>query len=459
MTWRWTRFSYIKGQSHGPFTLRPHNQGIRSLRRHSAVSQESACVQNSCGQKDLLVMTHRQSNAAVEDAPREFLTTTILSSPSEIARLGQCVDQIAPRRDVTLTPAFFLASLAENWLPRVAVLHRDNVIAGIVYGKERTIAGFPTGLIYADGRLGILAVARPPDCEEVVLGAVRAWFALPRVRGIRLAISPAGQEARVVAKIGSNMPIDLTHSPAAPTELHSRLLLPASYETFLESLGKKTRRNFRYYRRKFEAAGHAYLERLSNDEFDRAAFDLRTKCHLSSSISEIRRAVRTVRSAREPWIAGLRHSNGEWLSVSAGWLAPGCATMFLQLNNDRQFGDASLSVVLRAFLIETFIRHGISELVFWSGSAPPLSRYVQPIPAIAIHLDAPTIGWRLVRGMIGTTEPFIGRWLTPDVRWMVGTGLSSEPLDMGGPAQLATSGQHASAVIGDAHTDGNKRSR
>jgi hypothetical protein len=371
---------------------------------------------------------HRDAIAASLAPPHRYLTT-ILSSPSEIARLDGSVDRLVPQRDVTLTPAFFLASLADNWLPRVAVAYHDHAIAGIVYGKERTIAGFPTGLIYADGRLGTLAVARPPDCEDVVLAAVRAWFALPRVRAIRLAIAPAGPEARVAARIGSTMPIDLTHAAAPPSELHSRLRLPAAYESFLESLGKKTRRNFRYYRRRFEAAGHTYLEHLSSDDFDRAATDLRTKCHLSGSSSEIRRAVRTVLSAPDTWIAGMKHANGEWLSVAAGWRAQGCATMFLQLNNDKQFADASLSVVLRAFLIETFIRQGISELVFWSGSAPPLSRYVEPIPAIAVHLDAPTIGWRFVRGMIGTTEPLIGRWFTPDVRWMVGAGLSSDPLD------------------------------
>jgi hypothetical protein len=356
------------------------------------------------------------------------LTASILSSPLEIAQLDAVVDAVMPDRDITLTPSFFLASLGDAWLPRVAVLFRGHVVAGIVYGKERTIAGFPTGLIYADGRFGHAAVARPADCEEVVLAAVRAWFALPRVRGIRLAIPPSGPEARVMAAIGSTLPIELTHAAAPPAELHSRLLLPATYETFLEALGKKTRRNFRYYRRKFEAAGHAYLEDLSDDAFDRAAIDLRTKCHLSSSVSEIRRAVRTVKSARAPWVAGLRHSNGDWLSVSAGWRTGDCATMFLQLNNDRQFADASLSVVLRAFLIESLIRNRISELVFWSGSAPPLSRYVQPIPAIAVHLDAPTMGWRVLRGMIGTTGPLIGRWITSDVRWMVGTGLSSDPL-------------------------------
>src|SRR5947208_16967266 len=112
--------------------------------------------------------------AGVQDAPRELLSTTIVSSPSDIARLVESVDRLTPHRDITLTPAFFLASLAGNWLPRVAVVCRGNAVVGIVYGKERTIAGFPTGLIYADGRLGTLALARPPDCEDVMLAAVRA---------------------------------------------------------------------------------------------------------------------------------------------------------------------------------------------------------------------------------------------------------------------------------------------
>jgi hypothetical protein len=69
---------------------------------------------------------------------------------------------------------------------------------------------------------------------------------------------------------------------------------------------------------------------------------------------------------------------------------------------------------------------------------------VQPIAALAVHLDAPTIGWRFVRGMISTTEPWIGRWLTPDVRWMVGSGLSSEPLDAEqDPPALSQSGQRS----------------
>lgn len=370
----------------------------------------------------------RYALATVQEDFPEAAATTILSSSSDIAHLASAVDRLMPGRDVALTPSFMLASLADNWLPRVAVVRRRGTVIGVVYGKERTIAGFSTGLIYADGRLGTLAVARPEDMEEVTVAAVDAWFALPRMRGVRLAIAPEGAEARALNRAYASMRFDHAESPAPPNELHSRLVLPRTYEAFLETLGKRTRRNFRYYRRRFEAAGHRYVEQLSHDDFESAALELRTKCHIASSVAEIKRAVRTVDATGREWIAGLRHANGQWLSVAAGWSARDRATMFLQLNNDREFSDASLSVVLRAFLIETFINEGMSELAFWSGSAPPLSRYVEPMPAIAVHLDAPTIAWRFVRGVIGTTEPFIGRWITADVRWMVG-GRSPQPHD------------------------------
>jgi hypothetical protein len=126
-------------------------------------------------------------------------------------------------------------------------------------------------------------------------------------------------------------------------------------------------------------------------------------------------------------MVGLKHRNGEWLSVAAGWRSSGRATMFIQLNNDREYGNASLSVVLRAHLIETLIRKGIPELVFWSGSAAPLSRYASPIPAIAVHLDTPAFGWRLFRSVIGRSVPWIPRWVAADVGWLAGSTLSSEP--------------------------------
>jgi hypothetical protein len=345
-------------------------------------------------------------------------TSTVLSSRSDIARLEDSVNRLMPHRDVALTPQFALASLDDNWTPRVAVVSRGDVVTGIVYGKERTVGGFSTGLIYADGRLGHLAVSDPVECEAVMLTAIQSWFALPRTRGVRLVISPTSPEAGAVERVRAALALDLTLAEPAPYELHSTLPLPADYETFLTTLGHQTRRNFRYYRRKFEAAGHSYVEQVPPGELEGILDELRTKSRIPFTVPKMKTAARTVLSTGDPWVAALRHANGEYLSVTAGWIDQGRATMLLQQNNDREFGEASLSVVLRGYLIETLIRRQVPELLFWSGSAPPLSRYARPMQAITLHFDARTLGWRLVRGMVGATQPLLGRWVSNDLRWV-----------------------------------------
>jgi hypothetical protein len=89
--------------------------------------------------------------------------------------------------------------------------------------------------------------------EDVMRAAVHAWFALPRVQGVRLAIAPGRAEARALLGGDGSMHVDRSQSAAPSNELHSRLLLPRSYDGFLDGLGRRTRRNFRYYRRRFEA--------------------------------------------------------------------------------------------------------------------------------------------------------------------------------------------------------------
>ena len=332
-----------------------------------------------------------------------------------------------PVRDNTVEPRFFLASLSDDWTPRVVVVRRGDAVVGVVYGKERRIGGFATGIVYGDGRLGNLVVAATADREDVIIVAVTSLFAVPHIRAVRLAIPPGDVEARAVARAQPLVPFDLGYSVASPFDTHARLPLPANYQDFLGILGSRTRRNFRYYRRRFAAAGHAYEDDLSPHDLQSAATALTAKSRIPSRRGEIQRALNLVMAADRPWSVGLKHRDGGWLSVAAGWFSGGRAVMFLQLNNDRDYDDASLSVVLRAHLIETLIQGSIPELLFWSGCAAPLSRYAPPIPAMAVYLDTPALGWRLVRGMIGKTQLWMPRAMAADVRWMTGANLSSEP--------------------------------
>ena len=331
-----------------------------------------------------------------------------------------------PDCDDTIEPRFFLASLSEEWTPRVVVVRRGDAVVGVVYGKERRIGGFSTGIIYGDGRLGNLVVAQPADREDVVIVAIASLFKLSHVRAVRLAIPPGKVEARAVAKAQPLVPFDLGYSVASPFDSHARLPLPSDYQAFLGCLGPKTRHNFRYYRRKFDAAGHAYVHDLSLQDLRRAATGLRAKSRIPIRQGAIERALNLLIATDRPWAAGLRHRDGNLLSVAGGWFSGARAILFLQLNNDHDHDVASLSVVLRAHLIETLIRSGTPELVFWSGCAPPLSRYAPPIPAMTAYLDTPAFGWRLIRSMVGKTQPWMPKSIAADVQWMTGAGLSSE---------------------------------
>jgi len=335
-----------------------------------------------------------------------------------------------PEPDDTVEPRFFLASLSEEWTPRVVVVRRGDAIAGIVYAKERRVRGFSTGIVYGDGRLGNLAIADAADREEVIVVALASLFKVPHVRGVRLAIPVADVEARAVARAQPMVPFDLGYSPSSPFDTHARLPLPAGYEEFLGRLGSRTRRNFRYYRRKFEDGGHVYADDVSPHDLMRAANDLRPKCRIPTGPREIERALNLLKSTSRPWVTGLKHRDGTWLSVAAGWYSGTRAIMFFQLNDDRDHEDASLSVVLRGRLIETLIGSGTPELVFWSGTAAPLSRYVEPIPAMSAYLDTPALGWRLLRSMIEKAQPWMSPRMAADARWITsGQALSRPPQD------------------------------
>jgi hypothetical protein len=234
-----------------------------------------------------------------------------------------------------------------------------------------------------------------------------------RVVELRLLAPPDGFEARVAANTSSALDFEIG---CGTVEAHTRLPLAPDYEQFVERLGYKTRRNFRYYRRRFEDEGHTYHPQVSLSEMRAAVAALRSKCRIPSARSEIRRAVDVASAVDHPWIVGLTHRNGEWLSVAAGWHDANRATMFFQLNNDREHAEASLSVVLRARLIETLIAGGTRELLFWSGSAPPLSRYTTPIPAVAYHLDSSTPVWRLARFVIRMAGRHLATWMDSALR-------------------------------------------
>jgi hypothetical protein len=324
-----------------------------------------------------------------------------------------------------LDPAFFLASVSKGWAPRVVVVYTGRDVAGILYAKERVISGISTGVVYADGSLGGMLLSSEQHRQDVFRVALEALLSSPGIRGVRLRLLRDGGDLDAVGQLVVSRSLDvqyslIEHDDSPLWKYHAHLPLAGSYDRFLTRLGSTTRHNFRYYRRRFEASGHQFVDRLSLDELRSAALELASKSKFVTSWRqlEIENGLNMVAASSWPLAIGLKHRNGEWLSVIGGWYRPQGGVLCFQCNNDCDFGADSLSIVLRAYLIESLIGQNLEELVIWADTRPPLSRYVSYVPAVGVRLDLPTCSWRVARMLISTAKPFLPRRLAAAAQWI-----------------------------------------
>jgi hypothetical protein len=333
-----------------------------------------------------------------------------------IDQLAELVRRVMPQDPSAIDPRSFLRSLSSDWIARVLVVRCGSEIVGVTFTKEKKIAGIPTGVIYADGGLGNLVLAEREDQEAVLRAALEKLLGSRRIQALRLVVPPDGYEIRVARDVATSRGWDSGETPLFWN--HARLPLPASYDAFLNSLGPRTRRNFRYYRKKFEDAKHRYVPQLSAAELHAAANHLRKKCSIQSSRREVDRKLNWVDAEDRPFACGLRSQDGEWLSVAAGFCGPTGATMLMQQNNDLDFERNSLSLVLRGYLIESLIQANFQELIFWGGPGGALIRYVNFVPGTSVFLDSRGYVWKLFRWFVRILTPAVPRNMRETLNWI-----------------------------------------
>jgi len=256
----------------------------------------------------------------------------------------------------------------------------------------KTILGLRIGLLHTDTSLA--GASREP-----VLAASEALLAESRVRGISLDADQGGveQEAALGLAAAMNLDADVVATRRTPaSDCHP------SMNTSSGSSATNRGGISRYYRRRFEAVGHAWVGQVAPQELPNLAAALRPKCRFPGGAGQIRKYVEMVLGKQYPLIGGLRHRNGEWLGVVAGWYGPGQTMLLFQLQNDLGFQKDSLSVVLRGYLIKALIRKQIREIAFLNDVAGPLARYgdTRWVRTARIRLDKTHWTWRMARATV-----------------------------------------------------------
>jgi len=315
------------------------------------------------------------------------LAATIISAPAEILKLTAFVSSLTLELGM-LAPRFFLASvMRRDWKPCVVVVSQGLRIAGLLYCKERVVAGIATRIAFGDDTLGTMVAARPEETESVVHCAVEAL--LKHMVALRFRVSSDRLAFLETAKSNADI-----HS--CRVEHHAHLELPRTYDEFLAKVGPSTRHNLRRYRRKSEQTGNEFCPDQPFTDFSAVARRLLPKEAHAKGISNLQRVLGMIEAMPSRLLIGLRRRDGEWISLAGGWYVDGRAVLVLQLN-DRTCSRESVSLVLRSYLIEQLINRGIRELVFWAGTSPPLSSYTTPREEFMAYVDGQSHPWRLFR--------------------------------------------------------------
>jgi Acetyltransferase (GNAT) domain len=340
-------------------------------------------------------------------------SATIISSPGRIAELATFIHNVAPDQAM-LDPRFFLASILPEWRPCVVVVSQGQRMTGLLYCRERLVAGIGTRIIVGDDSLGIMVVARSEEAESVIDCAVKTL--IKRMATLRLMVDPG----KLPLLRGLEAMADVRLSRA---ERHAHLELPPSYDSFLTKVGPHTRRNLRYYRRKSELANNEFSPGETYPNFCAATRRLFPRAEFTGRRTNLERCLAMIEAMPSRIMVGLRDRNGDLISVAGGWHDGHRAVVIMQLN-DRAFPRASLSLVLRSYLIEDLIRRDFRELIFWAGSSAPISSYSGSPELWIAHINPRTTLCRIHRQAIAIASKLAPRASQEWFKWVVGDGLS-----------------------------------
>jgi hypothetical protein len=287
----------------------------------------------------------------------------------------------------------------------VVTVQESGRIIGVLYAKERKYLGMRLGVVYADATLGAMMVAEQGRRSEILEVAIRTLWDSYNIRSLRMLVVPGSFEDAVITE---RIPLHAADVRYSKVENHCVLELPSTYDGFLQMMGKQTRRNFRYYRRRSQHSGQTYVASMSFADFKQIAFRLLAKGVVGADRSGLNRALSMISSSERPIMIGLRNQHGGLISILGGWYEYDRAVVFCQMNNDKDYRDSSLCTVLRGYFFESLIAEGVTKVLFWAGIGEPLRHHCNFLPTTAACFDKRSLHWRLVRSLVARSS-----WLLP----------------------------------------------
>jgi len=300
----------------------------------------------------------------------------------------------------THVPWFLTRTLAWRNSPLIAVLEENARPAAAVLFYGRQQFGIPTGVIKGGNRSGDgLVIAAADQRVAALQAAIAAVLALPWVHTV------------LVSMQGTALPERMASLPPLfdcvwhPREVGTHLSLEGGFEGFLSRLRPRSRRNYRYFRRRAEnELGLTFVPNLQPEDAIRAVEELHGVAMYPVPRARARKLEAAIRGTRGYFAMGVRDAAGHWLSYLSGWRQAEGTFVEWQLNR-HDLQAASLSTVMRTYLLEHEAANGVTQVVFVGGTSAALGRYCMPDRCFDLLATRHGVRGRMARGFMTRLHP------------------------------------------------------
>jgi hypothetical protein len=299
----------------------------------------------------------------------------------------------------------------------VSVLElRAGDLWGAVLVYEYRVLGFGSSLFTASDYNGSRAVIAPAKLRRQVSAAVCRYLMDRGAQIVLLNLEPGAPESCQICFEGAMAGTTKRWWGTQRREVGATIALHKTFDATLARMGKHTRRNMRYYRRKAEAElGCSFTANVKSMLTMGQLMELNHASTHPVPHSILKRRYKTTKSMEGFFCVGSTRADGQWISLLGGRRHRGVTEVDWQMNRGG-LAKYSVGTVIRSYLIEHEIAIGMEKLFFEGGTPHSMRHSFLSEQAMDIVVMNRSLSVCLLRS--------IARWLHPEKNFLLQTLMS-----------------------------------
>jgi hypothetical protein len=251
---------------------------------------------------------------------------------------------------------------------------RAEDLRGAVLIYEYRLLGLGSNLFTTGDFNGSRAVIAPAALRRQVSAAVCRYLMERGAQIVLLSLEPGSQESCQTSFEDAMRGERKRWWTTRTRVTGATLALQDTLDATLATLGKHTRRNLRYYRRKAEAdLDYSFVHDAKSMVTMTQLRELNRASTHPVAQPVLDRRLSTVKSIEGFFCVGLKQPDGRWISLLAGRRHHGVTEIDWQMNRGG-LAKYSVGTVVRSYLIEYEVAIG-TERLFFEGGTPHTMRY------------------------------------------------------------------------------------